>query len=88
MEQKQLTVSVAAYNVAGSLRRCLDSLIGPDEMMARLEVIVVNDGSTDETVAMARTYAERYPQTFKVIDKANGGYGSTINASIACAHGK
>lgn len=88
MEQKQLTVSVAAYNVAGTLRRCLDSLIGPDEMMARLEVIVVNDGSTDETVAMARTYAERYPQTFKVIDKANGGYGSTINASIACAHGK
>ncbi|WP_329887106.1 glycosyltransferase family A protein [Pseudoramibacter faecis] len=88
MEQKQLTVSVAAYNVAGTLRRCLDSLIGSDEMMTRLEVIVVNDGSTDETLTMAQTYAERYPQTFKVIDKVNGGYGSTINASVACARGK
>jgi glycosyltransferase involved in cell wall biosynthesis len=88
MEQKQLTVSVAAYNVAGTLRRCLDSLIGPDEMMAGLEVIVVNDGSTDETASIAQAYAERYPRTFKVIDKANGGYGSTINASVACARGK
>lgn len=53
-----------------------------------LEVIVVNDGSKDKTLELAKKYEEKYPDTFKVVDKENGGYGSTINTSISLANGK
>jgi glycosyltransferase involved in cell wall biosynthesis len=88
MEQKQLTVSVAAYNVADTLDRCLTSLIVSQKAMEQLDVIVVNDGATDGTATIAQKYADRYPRTFQVIDKENGGYGSTINASIERARGR
>jgi len=84
---KILTVSIAAYNVEKYLKKALDScLIG--DSMDKLEVIVVNDGSKDQTSAIAQSYADRYPGTFRVITKENGGYGSTVNAGIQAATGK
>lgn len=56
-------------------------------MANRIEVIVVNDGSTDSTLEIANDYAKRFPGVVRVIDKANGGYGSTINESIKVATG-
>lgn len=86
---KVLTVSVAAYNVQEYLKKTLDSLLIQNQSrLNELEVIIVNDGSKDNTVAIAREYEERYPEIFKVIDKKNGGYGSTINASLKEATGK
>ena len=76
---KILSVSIASYNVEKFIRKALDSCCVP-EIMDRLEVLVVNDGSTDSTLEIAREYEEKYPQTFRVIDKKNGGYGSTVNA--------
>lgn len=58
------------------------------ERSERLEVIVVNDGSKDNTLAIARDFERRYPETFTVIDKENGNYGSCINAGLAVATGK
>lgn len=84
---KVLSVSIAAYNVEKFLRQALDSLVIP-EIMDELEVIVVSDGSTDQTVAIAREYCDKYPDTFVLIDKENEGYGSTINAAIKVARGK
>ena len=84
---KILSVSIASYNVEKFIRKALDSCCVP-EIMDRLEVLVVNDGSTDSTLEIAREYEEKYPQTFRVIDKKNGGYGSTVNASIKAATGK
>lgn len=78
-----------AYNAQACLGRCLDSLLLPDQERFRaLEVIVVNDGSTDGTSALAHRYAERYPEVFRVIDKENGNSGSCINAALAVATGK
>ena len=85
--EKILSVSIASYNVEKYIRKALDSCCVP-EIMDRLEVLVVNDGSTDSTLEIAREYETKYPGTFRVIDKKNGGYGSTVNASIKAATGR
>ena len=87
MMEKTLTISVACYNVGHFLRRTLDSLIAP-EIMDELEVLIVNDGSSDNTAEIAREYEEKYPDTFRLVDKANGGYGSTLNYSMPVARGR
>lgn len=86
---KILSLIVPSYNMERYLCRCLDSLITDDEdVMHALDVIVVNDGSKDKTSEIAHRYADKYPDTFRVIDKQNGNYGSCINAGIREAMGK
>jgi glycosyltransferase involved in cell wall biosynthesis len=83
---KILTVSIAAYNVEKFLEKTLDSLIIKD--IDSLEVLIINDGSKDSTLHIARKYEKEYPNIFRVINKENGGYGSTINVGIDNANGK
>ena len=87
INNKLLTISIAAYNVEQYLKKCLDSFIEPS-IMSQLEVLIVNDGSKDSTLEIAREYEKKYPDTFKAIDKPNGGHGSTINTAIENATGK
>lgn len=70
------------------LHRCLDSLIVPEEQMAQLEVLIINDGSKDNSSAIAHEYETNYPNSFRVIDKENGNYGSCINRGLKEASGK
>ena len=70
------------------LRRCLDSLIIDEEGMKQLEVLVINDGSKDSSSKIAHEYQDKYPNTFRVIDKENGNYGSCINRGLKEATGK
>lgn len=84
---KILTLSIAAYNVDSFLNRTLDSII-QSHYLQSIEAIVVNDGSNDGTLELAKKYEERFPECIRVLDKENGGYGSTINASISAASGK
>lgn len=70
------------------LRKCLDSLIVSSENMKRLEVLVINDGSKDSSSLIAHEYESRFPNTFKVIDKENGNYGSCVNRGLKEATGK
>ena len=86
-QEKILTVSIAAYNVSNYICEALDSLILDQAHMSKLEVIVVNDGSSDNTLQLVKKYIKFYPETFFAIDKENAGYGSTINVSLAAARG-
>ena len=56
--------------------------------MERLEVLVINDGTPDNSAIMAKEFEKKYPQTFKVIDKENGGHGSAYNKGLELATGK
>ena len=69
------------------LRKCLNSLIVSDENMKRLEVLVINDGSKDSSSQIGHEFESKYPQTFRIIDKDNGNYGSCINRGLKEATG-
>jgi glycosyltransferase involved in cell wall biosynthesis len=86
--QKLLTVVVPIYKVEKFINKCLDSLIVSEEQMKQLEVICVNDGTPDNSALMAKEYAKKYPETFQVIDKENGGHGSAWNKGVELATGK
>lgn len=84
---KLLSIVIPAYNV----EKYLDEAIAPYLRLKspeRIEVLIVNDGSTDGTLERAKKYEDQYPEFIKVIDKKNGGHGSTINAGIREATGK
>ena len=85
--EKILTISIAAYNAEKDISNCLNSLINSKEF-SKLDIIVVNDGSTDQTVEITNKYVEKYKQSIRLINKENGGHGSTINTSIKHAKGK
>lgn len=86
--EKILTISIASYNVEKYIKETLDSLLLDDKVMDKLEIIVVDDGSSDHTAEIASEYKNNYPNCIRVISKENGGYGSTINASLKEATGK
>ncbi len=83
---KLLTIAMPCYNVEAYLERGLGSL-ADDRFADDLEVLIVNDGSTDSTKEIALRYVESHPTIFRLIDKENGGHGSGINAGIAHAAG-
>lgn len=84
--QKLLTVCVPAFNVEAFLDRCLFSLVAC-ECANLLDVIVVNDGSTDATLSVAQSFQEQYPSIIRIVNKTNGGHGSTINEALKLAKG-
>lgn len=86
--EKILTLIIPTYNMEKYLSYCLDSLIVDIERMKALEVLVVNDGSQDDSLKIAREYECKYPQTFRVVDKENGNYGSCVNRGLKEAAGK
>ena len=87
MQCKLLTIAVPAYNMEKYLSRCLDSIL-LDGQQDYLEVILINDGSKDNTLAIAREYEKKYPDILTVVDKPNGGWGTAINKAIGLASGR
>lgn len=85
--QKTLTITIPSYNVEAYISATLDTMVNINNLDL-LEILVVNDGSKDDTVRVAQQYAEKYPASIRIIDKENGGHGSTINAGIKEARGK
>lgn len=84
---KLLSIIIPTYNMATLLPRCLDSLVNAKNA-DQIEAMVVNDGSKDNSLEVARFYEVRYPGIVTVINKPNGNYGSTINAALPVAKGK
>lgn len=84
---KVLTVVVPVYNTEKYIKRCLDSLDNK-EINSKIEVLIVSDGSKDNAINIAKEYEKKFPETFKIIEKENGGHGSTINKGLELATGK
>ena len=87
MKEKILSVSIASYNVEAYLEECLESFVN-SKIMDDLEVLVIDDGSSDSSPEIAQWYVDKFPDTFRLIRKENGGHGSTINKGIEVASGK
>lgn len=84
---KVLTIAMPCYNVERYIRRGLDSL-ADDRLAQDVEVLVVDDGSTDATARIAQEYVDRMPSLFRLISKENGGHGSAVNCGIEHASGR
>ena len=86
---KILSIIIPTYNAAQFLDKGLSTFIMEDkEMMDKLEVLIVNDGTKDNSVEVAQKFVDRYPNTFKIINKENGGHGSAINTGVENVTGK
>lgn len=85
---KLLTIAIPAYNVEKYIAYCLSSCIVNINLQKYLEVIIINDGSTDNTKTIVESYRKRFPKLFHIIHKENGGHGSCINTGIMNATGK
>lgn len=83
---KIITFVIPAYNSAATLCRCLDSFVH-ESMFPYMEVLIVDDGSTDDTAEIAMEYVNRY-SVFFLVSKENGGHGSVINYAVEKINGK
>lgn len=80
--QKLITFTVPCYNSAAYMDRCIETLLPAGE---DAEIILVDDGSTDDTGKIADGYAARYPGMVRVIHQPNGGHGEGVNQGIRSA---
>lgn len=81
---KLLSFAVPCYNSAAYMEKCVESLLKGGE---DVEVIIVDDGSTDDTAKIADSYVQKYPTIVKAVHQANGGHGSAVNTGIDHASG-
>ncbi|WP_180379508.1 glycosyltransferase family 2 protein [Campylobacter lanienae] len=79
MQDKKVGIVIPIYNVEKYLKECLDSVI--NQTYKNLEIILVNDGSTDNSLDIAKDYAKNDPR-ITIINKQNGGQLSARNAGI------
>lgn len=81
----KVSILVPCYNVAKYLPECLDSIV--NQTLGSIEIICINDGSTDETLDIIKRYAEK-DSRIVIIDKENEGYGKSMNRGIDAATGE
>lgn len=81
---KLLTVVIPCYNSQDYMRYCIESLLPGGE---NVELLIINDGSIDQTAEIADEYARKYPTIIKAIHQKNGGHGEAVNAGIRNASG-
>ncbi|MGB8454832.1 MAG: glycosyltransferase family 2 protein [Anaerocolumna sp.] len=81
---KLLSVAIPCYNSASYMKHALETLLtaGSD-----VEIIIVDDGSVDDTAKIAEEYAARYPGIIKSIHQENGGHGEAVNTGLLYAKG-
>lgn len=84
---KILSFIIPAYNSSPFLRKCVESMLA-DEILDQLEIIIVNDGSTDSTAEIAQQYCAQYPDTVRLLSQQNKGHGGALNTGCAAARGK
>ncbi len=83
---KILTITVPSYNTEAYIDECIPTML-QHPYVRYLEILLVNDGSSDRTLEKMEWYQRRYPDTIVVIDKENAGHGSAVNLGIQRAKG-
>jgi glycosyltransferase involved in cell wall biosynthesis len=81
---KLLSVAIPCYNSAAYMKHAIESILTGGE---DVEIIIVNDGSKDETANIADEYAAKYPTIIKAIHQENGGHGEAVNTGLLHATG-
>lgn len=81
---KLLSIAIPCYNSEVYMDKCIESLLKGGE---DVEILVVDDGSSDRTAEIADSYAEKYPTIVKAIHQENGGHGEAVNTGMRNATG-
>lgn len=81
---KLLSFAIPCYNSAAYMEKCVDSLLKGGE---DVEILIIDDGSSDETAEIADRYADAYPSIIRAFHKENGGHGSAVNLGMEKAEG-
>jgi len=81
---KYVSFAIPCYNSAEYMEKAINSILVAGE---DVEILVVNDGSTDATAEIAKRYEEKYPTIVRAIDKENGGHGDAVNTGLQHATG-
>lgn len=85
MRDPLISIIITVYNTSSYLKKCVESVLNQNS--DSLEIILVNDGSTDDSLKMCRHYAEQY-ENIMIIDKQNGGASDARNAGLLKAKGE
>lgn len=80
-----VSILVPVYNVSKYLRQCIDSVV--NQTLKNIEIVCINDGSTDDSLEILKSYAAKDPR-IKIIDKKNTGYGNSMNIAMDNATGE
>ena len=83
---KKVSVIIPVYNVENYLRKCLDSLV--NQTLKDIEIIVVNDGTPDNSQEIIDEYVKKYPKKVVSIIQENGGQGAARNTGLLHAKGE
>lgn len=84
---KILSFIIPSYNAQQFLDKCIPSFVN-EEIFDELDVIIVNDGSKDDTAEVAQKYCDMYPKSVRLISQENKGHGGALNTGCAAAVGK
>ena len=81
---KLITFAVPCYNSQSYMKTCIDSLlIGGEDV----EILIINDGSSDQTGSIAEEYQSAYPTIVRAVHQENGGHGAGVNKGLQLANG-
>ena len=83
---QKVSIIVPAYNVENYIERCIESLLS--QTLKEIEIIIVNDGSTDQTKEKILPYIKKYPEKVIYLEKENGGLSSARNYGMPYAKGE
>lgn len=81
----KVSIVVPIYNAEEHIELCLDSIL--NQTYKNIELILVNDGSTDKSIEIINKYKEKYPDIIKIINKQNSGVSDTRNIGVENATG-
>ena len=85
---KVITFGIPSYNAAKDMDHCITSILEGSNYAADIEIIIVDDGSKDETAAKADEWETRYPGIIRAVHQENGGHGIAVLSGLREAQGR